>query len=1449
MAALDSFHPLVAGWFRERFGAPTEPQEQGWQHIATGAHTLIAAPTGSGKTLAAFLWGINRLVELALRDQLENRTQLIYLSPLKALGNDIERNLQAPLAEILERAARVPTLFGEQLRELKGIRVAVRSGDTTMADRARMRRQPPHILITTPESLFILLTAQSSRKFLATARTVIVDEIHAVAGDKRGAHLALSLERLDELCGHRLQRIGLSATQKPIEQIARLLTGAAEDRGSKLKDHGPLPCSILDLQSSIPCAIVDTGHRRDLDLTVEVPDQKLGPIPSNELRGEVIDRIVGHVQRHRTTIVFVNTRRLVERIAHELTERLGEGKVAAHHGSMAKEARLAAERKLKTGEVPVVVATASLELGIDIGHVDLVCHFGAPRSLATLLQRVGRAGHWLGAVPKGILFPLTRDELIQCAAAVRAVGQGELDRIIFPRKPLDILAQQLVALAAFPPTAAHDSPLTNGWPVEALWDFVRRAFHYRELTRKEFDEVLEMLAEGVSSTRGRRGAHLHFDRVNGLVRARRGAQLAAVTSGGAIPEVADYEVVEESTGAFVGRVNEDFAIKSMAGEVFLLGNSSWRIRRVEAGRLRVESAHGANPTVPFWIGEAPARTQELSLAVCSLREEVAQRLKTDAAAWLVREAGLGDHAAQQIIEYVRATVAVLGVVPTQQTVVAERFFDEAGGMQLVLHTPFGGRVNRAWGFALRKRFCLTFDFELQAAATDDGVVLSLGEAHSFPLDNALRMIRLSTLREDLIQAMLISPMFGNRWRWNATRALALLRFQNGRKVPMPIQRMRSDDLLAAVFPDQVACQDNHAGPIMPPDHPLVNETVDNCLYEAMDLESLRSIVERIESGVIRAVAIETPMPSPMCHEILNSNPYSFLDDAPLEERRARAVNLRRIAPDLAGGIGALDPEAIATVRQQAWPDLRDADELHDFLLTVGLLPMEELDHWCALAEALIAARRATTVRANDGFALLAAERISLVRALFGNVPLAPPIEPPPGCFEFAEREEALTHIVQGWLEAVGPTTARELAERLALRKSDLDIALGALETRGVVMQGKYTGASDEVEWCERRLLARIHRLTIGKLRREIEPVSSADFLRFLFRWQHVAPGTQLHGRDGLLSVIGQLQGVELPAAAWEKQVLAARVAGLTPFDLEQLCLAGVVTWGRGSQREAPAHEESNGHSNGNEKRRGRTAPARNAPLAFLRREDLPWLLRERSADESVHENLSASACLVAEYLDRRGASFIADLVAGTGQVTATVEDALWELVSRGLVTGDGIAGLRVLLQPDEKRRNPRLLPVGRWSLWRRAESVGGESRDRIEPWAHQLLKRYGVVFRDLLARETLAPRWSELVRVYRRLEARGELRGGRFVQCSVGEQFALPEALEALRCTRRIHVNAEIVLVASADPLNLVGIITPGARISPQSTQMIAYRDGVPIEVGTLGSLRSRLQPVVITAR
>jgi ATP-dependent Lhr-like helicase len=1421
-------HPLVQEWFVNKFGTPTEPQEQGWPHILGGRTTLISAPTGSGKTLAAFLICIDRLVRKALSGDLTDRTEILYISPLKALGNDIQKNLEGPLGEIT-------ALAGEKGMLMPGIRAAVRTGDTLMQERQRMLKRPPHILVTTPESLYILLTAQKSRGILTDVNTIIVDEIHAVADDKRGAHLTLSLERLDALTVQLAVRIGLSATQKPIETVAHFLTG----------NHRPDP------------VIVNIGHKRQMDLAIEVPGQELGPVASNELWDEIYDRICELVQQHRSTLVFVNTRRLAERVAFNLAERMGEDVVGAHHGSLARKLRLDAETKLKNGELKVLVATASLELGIDIGHVDLALHIGSPRSIGVSLQRFGRAGHWRGAVPKGRFFPTTRDELIECAALVRSIHQGELDRLIIPESPLDILAQQIVAICA-----------AEEWGEDELFTLVKRAYPYRDLERKEFDDLLTMLTDGIASQRGRFGAYLFRDRVNKRLKARRGARMIAIMNGGAIPESALYTVVAEPEGTVVGTLHEDFAVESLKGDIVLLGNMSWRIRRVEsAGRILVEDAHGAPPSIPFWLGEAPGRTEELSRQIGELRQKISDLAPNtvpgfvnqkspevlNAVEWLKRECGLDDSGAEQAIEYVVTGRTVLGAVPTMNTVIAERFFDEGGGMQLVVHAPFGARINKAWGLALRKRFCVSFNFELQAAATDNGVNIALAEQHSFPLADVFHFLHENTVKEVLQQAALLSPLLETRWRWDANRALALLRYWNGKKIPLQIQRTRSADLLASVFPDVAQCQENADGPIVVPDHPLLREVMKDIFTEALDLEGLKDVLRKMRSGEIKCIAVDTPVPSVFSHEILNSNPYAYLDDAPLEERRARAVEMRRTLPEsVLQEVGALDPAAIAEVRADAWPDVRDADELADTLHTLIAVPEKFVppdgqtpaEAWQGYFEHLRESNRATRARIsqdpqNDADSLpeqpgawfwVSAEKAKAFSAIYPEAQFEAQLPPVDG--ESPSQEDALNAMVTGWLTHLGPTNATSLASLLHLPVAEIDKTLLRIETSGLILRGTFDKTlGEETQWSERRLLARIHRLTLGTLRKQIEPVTAATFMRWLLRWQHVSPGTQARAEHGTLQVLRQLQGFEVPASAWERHILSRRINNYDPQVLDQLCLTGAVGWGRLTPHPAML-EGSSGSGR-------RVVPTSVAPITFFVRDEAEWMAlpsvksAHRDAEQEVR-GLGAGAREVLTFLRTRGASFFADMVRGTDKLKAEIETALWELVAAGLVTADGFDNLRALIDPKRragqgsgKSNRPRH-SAGRWSLL--YPPHGEDSGRAVESVCRVLLERYGVVFRELLVRESVLPRWRDMLISFRRLEDRGEIRGGRFISGFIGEQFALPVAVESLRAMKSLPPSGEIITISAADPLNLAGIVVPGERVPAISGKHVSFKDGVLVD-------------------
>jgi len=1399
-------HPAVRAWFERRFPeGPTPAQTGGWPHIAAGEHTLIAAPTGSGKTLAGFLTCIDALYQAAQRgDDVEGKTQVVYVSPLKALAVDIQQNLEAPLREI-ERAALDLGIVPPPLR------VEVRTGDTTPAARAAMVRRPPNFLVTTPESLYLLVTAERTRAMLANVRTVIVDEIHAVARDKRGSHLALTLERLEHLCSAPPVRIGLSATQRPIATIARLLVGAGPDRD--------------DASGAPRCAIVDVGHQRDLDLAIELPEQELGAVSSREQLEDVINRIAGHVRAHRTTIVFVNTRRMSERVAHMLAELLGGDVVAAHHGSLSKDRRLRVETRLRAGELKALVATASLELGIDIGPVELVCQIASPRSLATFLQRVGRSGHSRGGTPKGRLFPMTRDELVECCALLAGVRAGRLDAIEPPRVPLDILAQQIVAESA-----------AESWHEDALFDLYRRAAPFAELRREDFDTIVELLSDGILTGRGKVAAYLHRDRVNHEIRGRRGARLAALTSGGAIPETGDYRVLAEPDETFIGTVNEDWAIESMAGDIFLLGSTSWRITRVTSGTVRVVDALGAPPSVPFWLGEAPARTRELSEEVSALRSGVDALLQQgnadEAVTYVEQRCGVDNEVAALVVQYLAAGRASLGALPTLDRIILERFFDDSGGMQLVVHAPFGARLNRALGLSLRKRFCATFDFELQAAASDDAVLLSLGPQHSFPLEDVPKFLSSRTVEDVLRRAALLAPMFPVRWRWNLNRALTVLRFKGGRKNPAPLQRLESDDVMAAVFPALVACQENANGPIDVPDHPLVEQTRYDCLHEVMDVDALRQLLTRIEAGEVTVSCRDTTEPSVLAHEIINGRPYTFLDDAPLEERRSRALTLRRGLPVDPHDLSALDPDAIARVRDEAAPEPRDPDELHELLLSLVLMrPREEWREWHA---ELVERRRAMTAELSGVQLWCAVESREGVEAMYPEARFDRPYRIDTDARRAgADRDQVAAATLRGHLEVLGPVTVADLAHQVAMPAGLATVALARLEGEGFALRGTFDPALDGEQWCARRLLLRIHIYTQQRLRREIEPVTAQDFMRFLLRWHHVAPGTQREGRAGLAATIAQLQGFEVPAGTWESDVLPARVAGYHAAWLDQLCLSGEVVWGRLKVRES-ADEEAAARSS--------AFPSRATPVTLVMREDLGWLLQAVRGAARPIEPASGATHDVLRALREHGALFTSDIATLARRLPSEVESALWDGVARGLVTADGFAAVRGLLigrrwaraglAPRGLRRGVSGLSSGegRWSMVH--TPAPSDDRDALsEALAEQLLVRWGIVFHDLLVRETLAIPWRDILWALRRMEARGTARGGRFVNGFAGEQYALPEAVDTLRAVRRAGRDGVLVRVCAVDPLNLAGIIIPGQRVPAVRTNFVVYRDGVLADV------------------
>jgi len=1456
---LQGFHPAVRGWFARALGEPTLPQLDAWPAILAGKHTLVAAPTGSGKTLAAFFVAINALVQQGLEcGSLPDATTVLYVSPLKALGNDIQRNLNVPLAGIAEEL---------QLLGLPpvDIRVAVRSGDTPQQQRQQMVKRPPHILVTTPESLYLLLTSKGGRKLLSTVRSVIIDEIHALLGDKRGAHLSLSLERLQNLLPQPLQRIGLSATQKPIERVAQYLVGRPDGDDD--------------------CVIVDSGHRRQLDIKIEVPRSPLSALMGNEVWDELYERLVQLVEAHRTTLVFVNTRRLAERLGLALANRIGAEHVSSHHGSMSKELRFDAEQRLKHGQLKVLVATASMELGIDVGAVELVVQFSSPKRIAAFLQRVGRSGHFVGGLPKGILFPLTRDDLVECTALIDSIRRGELDRIVIPEKPLDILSQQLVAELGSLEDTGLDASL------DELWAWVSRSWSYRNLARGEFEAIVRMLAEGYSTRRGRSGTLVHYDQINERVRARKGARLMALTNGGAIPDMFDYQVVLDPEDIVVGSLNEDFALEAIPGDVFSLGNHSWRLLKIDGLKVRVADAQGQPPTLPFWIGEGPGRSRELSESVSRLRSELQLRFEVSLAAgqqWLQDEVRLNPGAAEQLAAYLFTGSRALNVMPTRDCLVMERFFDEVGDMHLVIHAPFGSRVNKAWGLALRKRFCRSFNFELQAAANEDSIVISLGSVHSFELAEVFRYLQSATVRDILVQALLDAPMFEVRWRWNASRALAVQRNRNGKRVPPQFQRMAAEDFVAQVFPDQLACLENISGPREVPQHPLVQQTINDCLSEAMDIEELEEIVRRIENNQVELVARDLREPSPFAQEIINARPYAFLDDAPFEERRTLAIRNRSwIDPAETEDFSALDITAIERVKEEAWPWVRSPDELHEALMLLGFMTDAEVQgndtqpDVSPLLEPLLKQNRVTQARHGKLKLWIASERQPQFAALDGEWNFRPAVVLPAALAQQVwTHEAALVEIVRGRLEGLGPVRASVLGAPLGLSVSSTQQALLALEMEGFAFQGHYTpltgarpdktcaqqGGLQEKEWCERRLLQRIHRYTIDAHRESIKPVSLQVYMQYLFELHDL----QAVGREALPAavtaqtlarILQQLDGVTAPATAWEADILPARLPNYDPAWLDQLCISGQLCWGRILQ---PREHSGEARKSG---------PIKSTPLNLVQRGNLDlWQLLVAQEDVSLRRpdtsateagasaqeaagpaGLSSTALLVHGHLVQRGASFFTDLVRMCGLMSVQVEQALAELVSSGLVTSDNFTGLRALLTPDANKPKPGsherrraiygIEDAGRWSLLNLPGTADGKQLDdaQLERLVGIYLQRWGVLSRRVLEREQNAPPWRQLLLQLRRMELRGDIRGGRFIAGVGGEQFAFADTVDALRRRHKLWQQEQesagaqrgpvrIVLNAT-DPLNLLGTLLPEKRVPHLAGNRILFEDGVPIAV------------------
>ncbi len=1409
-SALTAFHPAVGQWFESAFAGPTPAQEEAWSAIGEGKHCLIAAPTGSGKTLAAFLSAIDGLVRRGLESPLIDETYVLYVSPLKALSNDIQKNLQFPLSGIND-------VLTQQGLPAVPIVAQVRTGDTSAAERAKMVKKPPHILVTTPESLYILLTSQGGRDLLHTVRTVIIDEIHAVIDSKRGAHLSLSLERLQALTQQPITRIGLSATQKPIETVRDFLVGNRQE----------------------DCLIVDSGHQRERDLAIEVTASPVESLMSNEVWQEVYDRLAQLIDDHTTTLIFVNNRRLCERATRFLAERIGEEAVAAHHGSLAKEHRLDAEQRLKSGTLRVMVATASMELGIDIGDVDLVCQIGSPKGIASFLQRVGRSGHAVGATPKGRLFPTSRDSLVECTALLYAVNQGKMDTLSVYESPLDVLSQQLIAEVA-----------SQQWDERSLFNVVTSAWPYRSLSYEQYDDVLAMIAEGFATRRGRRSAYIYRDEVNKQLRPRKSARLTAVTNAGAIPDQFDYDVILEPKGLKIGTLNEDFSIESLPGDIFQLGNQSYRILKIETGTVRVEDAQGLPPSIPFWLGYGTGRTDELSVSVSQLRAIIHQHLldegQDETIGWLVKELRVSTQVAVQLVEYLAATQAALDGIPTQKHIFFERFFDETGDHHIVIHSPYGSRINRAWGLALRKKFCRKFNFELQAAALEDSIVISLGSTHSFPLEEVIHYLQSGSIKEVVTQAILQAPLFPTQWRWDATIALAVKRNQGGQRVPPQFQRNNAEDLVAVVFPDQIACQDNIVGEREVPEHPLVNQTLYDCLNDVMDIEGLEKLLVNIEQKNVTVSCCDLVTPSPLAHEILTAKPYAFLDDAPAEERRTRAVNTdHALTAETARDLGRLDADAIDRVQQEAWPNANSDDEIHDALITLAVVSEEEAqdNDWLPALSILSADQRATKVICGDRALWVSAERLCLITALHPQCEYSPSIKSV-GSFsqQSWQADNALVELCRSRLQGVGPVTELALAALLGVDENSIYLACLALEQEGYAMQGEFM-LSENVsrQWCERGLLARIHRYTLKRRRNDIKPVTAAEMMMFLFQW-HGMGDEKPSGPDALANCLRQLEGYSISAGAWESDILPARIEDYSTQYLDQLCLSGVFTWLR-----LPTQ---NGIKNTAHK-----GPIKTTPIAFIERSHQPlWQTLQKNKAACV-DDLSHPAQHLFKQLQEYGASFYSDLSLASGMLNGQKETALGELVSSGLINADSFAGVRSLISPIRKKhqQNRRLRrrhtamnsldSAGRWSIVRPvAEPLHDEYEDTnvrrwlqtpydiLEQVVDTLLHRYGVVFKKILEKENNLPPWRELLYVLRRLEARGEIRGGRFVEGFSGEQFAHPDAVGLLRKQHQ-RKEEQLISINAADPLNLLGVILPGAKISAYPSNRILFKNGEPIAV------------------
>ncbi|HZZ09033.1 MAG TPA: DEAD/DEAH box helicase, partial [Candidatus Binataceae bacterium] len=1368
-SVLDAFHPAVRAWFAERFGSPAPAQTLGWPVIAEcdtppGHDVLLCAPTGSGKTLAAFMWAIDRLFRDAERGELGDRVSVLYVSPLKALANDIKVNLEEPLIGIRQTAQRLAVGEGrsEEVKPILEVRAGLRTGDTPANERSAMLRRPPHILVTTPESLFILLTSPRFRQSLSAVRYVIVDELHALAPNKRGAHLMLTLERLERMVrltgAPRPARIGLSATLNPIERLAGFLAGVETGADGARR---PRPVKVVRAD--------DRARRMDLQVIAPGPD--LGALATHQHWEAMYDAVAALVREHRTTLVFTLSRRWAERIALNLQKRLGNDAVMAHHGSLARAERLAAEQRLKRGELRALVATASLELGIDVGAVELVCQIDSPKTISAAIQRIGRSGHRLDATPKGRLFALTLDDLLECAAAVRAIRHGRLDEVEIPTGCLDVAAQQIVAIAAEEDEIGEADLLRT----------LRGAYNFAELDHEALRHLLDQMAAELPARIQGAAPKIFYDRIGARVRARRGARLAAITSGGTIPESGNLDVVIESQGRKIGDIEEDFAQESSRGDIFALGSMPWRVLGISRNRFLVEPAPGMAPSLPFWQTEAAGRSPALSAEVSELRGEIFERItrgdEAAAAAFLSGECAMDERAARQAIDYVRRGQSALGAIPNERTIVVERFFDGLGGTQVVIHTPFGMRVNRGLGLAIRKRLCQSFDFEIQASAIDDAVLLALNARHSFPLESLMAMISSRTVRHVLGQALLAAPMFEVRMRHVATRALAVMRSSRGRKVPAWIQRLRAQELAAAIFPGREACLENRPPDVELPAHFIATETMHECLTESTDIGRIEELLRAIEQGATRVVTVDAIAPSVFTHRILLAWDYSFLDDGERANRRSRTVSLNRAmaedvlrTEDLSAMLAAEAVEGVeAEVSGRAMARrARDRDELYQLIRAHGALAAGALEERVAgEANAMLSSleREGRVVRARFSSGaperLIASEDAALFAAAYPEAIFERHAEAPPPVevsgARALEADDAEREIVRRAMATSGPVEIAELAERLKMAPATLEKHLLALEAKGLIFRGHFTprraalGASrgravtagavtaSPEQWCDRYNLEKIHRLTLSRLRAETEPCADHEYAAFRMRWNHVGGAGIAADQSGVAAVLEQLSGVALSPELWERAILPARIPGYRPEWLDLLCLGGEVVWAAVPGEDA-----------------GDEVPAR---ITFLRRRRAGAArFDEAAANSAAAELTDRDEQRVFLALAAGGAQYLDQLAERAGLAERTALAALWRLAAAGRVSNDSFAPLRL--------------------LWAAPEAVRA-----MAPGAHRRA-RHDAALRARL-RSSVTGRWSALGTGAAALAAAPVLSaksgGGDTVGAARGASAAAPAALAPTR--------------------------------------------------------------------